>query len=373
MNSGGNHESNQTSEWSFTRVPSWTTKVQRVPTLEERIPPTSLAPCTPSSSQEIVSAIGKCHPSNKIHIEFTPQQYLTSMWGKSKTFGNALSPYWMGRALAFLAGVPFRCESPRGHWFAYLPGQVPAPPQGGCADKLVPACKACSYAPENWLYSHRCAPFAIAYIWQDIVRDTRAALQRYMAENPDLSLPDYRPDDVVIHDRCDRSTFLLNAEYGSPAFSFFNTIPTDVRRIFMVSNPKPVLNTPKCTMKNATIYNFLRSRHPRAEIIYAGSSDPTEDFAKLVYAPTLYINPSTFSFWAALANNGTAIHSIPTYGFPFYVPNWHWSSAPVVMGNINNDERFIHHPNFTAANTNIKDWDYDTKTIQLVLDYLVSH
>lgn len=366
-------ESNSTIVWPFTRSEKWTERIQRKPTPEEQIPPTSLDPCRPSkaSEEERQKAVTACHVSKGITL--TTSEYTTPMHGK---IGNALSPYWMGRALAFLAGVRFKCVSERASWLALLPSSVPAPPPGqagGCLDKFAKACEACSFSPENWLYSHRCAPFAIAYIWADIVRDTRAALVKYFAANPQLHLPVFEPHDVVIHDRCDHATFLHNSEYGNPAFSFFNTIPPSTRRIFFVSNPTVIAQVPKCRMKNTTMIEFLHERYPHAQILYAGSDDPAEDFAKLVYAPILYVNPSTFSFWAALANNGTAIHSVPTYGFPFYIPNWHWSPAPVVMGSINSDPRFVNHPDFTPASNPVQGEDYDAKTIQLVLDYLKTH
>jgi hypothetical protein len=155
--------------------------------------------------------------------------------------------------------------------------------------------------------------------WADAHKDSETLFQ-------------FRPTDAVIYDRCvTDDSFLSHPEYGAPVFSFFKAMPKQIQRIVVVSNMKPPWKAvDSCTVKNTTLFGWLEREFPDKELLYTHGS-AFEDFAKVVFAPVVFLDPSSFGLWAAMGNNGT-VFSTPVYGRSFPMRNWHFIDAPVLRG-----------------------------------------
>jgi hypothetical protein len=238
---------------------------------------------------------------------------------RSARLGNALSPYWQARAMAHLGGAAFSYQGSAAGWTDQLPKHVPA--RTACQrEAFAAACDACAGAGE---FAHKC-PGAWPHIVADIQRDTRSALaQHAMAHN--LRLPSFRAGDVLIQVRCAGDTVLGHDEYGPAPWSFYNSVPCDkLGQITVQSEAASVAAVPLCAALNASLFARLALRCPTARLRYVSGS-LFEDWARLVFAPTLYKDASSFGLWAALANTGT-VHSAPVFpNITFAAPNWVWS------------------------------------------------
>lgn len=83
----------------------------------------------------------------------------------------------------------------------------------------------------------------------------------------------------------------------------------------------------------------LQTLVPKAQISIAGGS-VEEDFARLLYAPILFIEPrSSFGIFGGMANYNT-VYSTPLlivnyhekeWTQPDFGPNWHWLDVPVLV------------------------------------------
>lgn len=254
------------------------------------------------------------------------------VFGASDRWGNALSPYWQMRGMALLGGLDFVNPSgPMAEWMAHLPQRVPRPGAPPRPSEFDGACASCSRHPGDWMFTHRCVG-AIPHVAPHIVRDTRAALGRW-AEDQGVALPRFYRGDVVLYDRCAGDTVLSHDEYGPPAFSFYDAIPMDARRILVVGDASYQRTVPVCRALNASLHAHLRRIRPAASIEYQSGSR-FEDFARLTLAPVLIRHPSSFSLWAALANNGTVVSPPLFRGATFALDNWKWSSSPVLYPDV---------------------------------------
>eukprot|EP00187_Rhodella_violacea_P004228 CAMPEP_0174913738 /NCGR_PEP_ID=MMETSP0167-20121228/80477_1 /TAXON_ID=38298 /ORGANISM="Rhodella maculata, Strain CCMP736" /LENGTH=256 /DNA_ID=CAMNT_0016158473 /DNA_START=852 /DNA_END=1622 /DNA_ORIENTATION=+ len=161
----------------------------------------------------------------------------------------------------------------------------------------------------------------------------------------------FRPNDVVIHDRCDRDSVLSHGEYGPIGFSFYNHIPEATTRIFIVGNEIAYKRFKTCRRIRGALVKFLRSIRTNATIVpeppyshsnlahllfpqvsntaeTAGQSDQSSNFAAsqenitatelsltlqqkkalswamCQLAPTLFRSHGSWSLWAAMASQG---------------------------------------------------------------------
>jgi hypothetical protein len=241
--------------------------------------------------------------------------------GTSTRVGNALSPYWQGRGMAFLGGLNFENPSGMGSWLEHLPRHVPKPQGAGrCPDRFAEACWMCTDKDNSWEYSHRCTG-AYDYILPDIQRDTRAALEAYAAASGE-KIRRFEPDDVVIQDRCAGDTILAHGEYGPPAMSFFDPIPRSTKRIFIVRDDKTVQETPLCKLKAQLLSQKLKSIAPDAEVTVLNDS-LFADFASMVFGPIFFKDNSSFGLWAAAGNSGT-VYSTVLYKNRTFVVRFSW-------------------------------------------------
>jgi hypothetical protein len=98
-----------------------------------------------------------------------------SVWSSETRWGNELSRYWQGRAMARLGGLGFAAVGDFTHaWLRYLPLTVAAgPPPDSCA-AFDAACDRCY----DWKYSHKCLG-GWSSLSEEVIVDTRAALIAY--------------------------------------------------------------------------------------------------------------------------------------------------------------------------------------------------
>lgn len=249
-----------------------------------------------------------------------------SVFGMTSRWGNALSNYWQARGMALLGCYDFLNPSAMADWMAYLPKHAEKPPLPQ-PEAWEEACASCSAHQDDWLYPHRCVG-SMPWIAPTISIDTRSALSE-AARAFNTQLPAFGPKDAVIYDRCASDTVLAHGEYGPLSFSAYETLPLDVETIFVVGDQEYQRTQPICVALNASIYKRLTMLRPSAEVVYSASS-AFEDYAKLVFAPFLIRPPSSFSLWAALANNGTVVSPPLFRGAKFSLPNWIWIDSPVL-------------------------------------------
>ena len=90
---------------------------------------------------------------------------------------------------------------------------------------------------------------------------------------------------------------------------------------------------PPCAAKLEALQATLRGWYPRARIVMGEGFDTFDDFAHMVYAPTLVKDASSFGLWAGMANNGTVVSArVHAYGEErqFDNPHWQWNNATVL-------------------------------------------
>ena len=248
----------------------------------------------------------------------------------SSRWGNALSPYWQARALAHLAGYGFDAYVGfEQSWLVHLPKKL-AP--SSCPDvaQFTAACNSCD--GESYEYAHRCNG-AWVYIRPLIQQDTLAAFTAW-AKAEQHSLPVFSPQDVAIQIRCAKDTILEHPEYGPVAFSFYKHIKPTTSTIYVVTDK--AVTYPVCIRLLDALHSFLESTYPSIPIKFVGGTRE-EDFARLLFAPTLFKDSqSSFGLWAGLANKGE-VYSVPmlpeftnNQTTPDLGPTWHWVQAPVL-------------------------------------------
>jgi hypothetical protein len=100
---------------------------------------------------------------------------LASVWSSETRWGNELSRYWQGRAMARLGGLAFGAVGDFTHsWLRHLPLRVAAgAPPDSCA-AFEAACGRCW----DWKYSHKCLGGWTA-IGDEVIADTHKALAAY--------------------------------------------------------------------------------------------------------------------------------------------------------------------------------------------------
>ena len=102
-----------------------------------------------------------------------------SVWSSETRWGNELSRYWQGRAMARLGGLAFTAVGDFTHaWLRYLPLHVSA----GSAPESCAAFEAACDACVDWKYSHKCLG-GWTTLGEEIIADTHTALQKYARRN----------------------------------------------------------------------------------------------------------------------------------------------------------------------------------------------
>jgi hypothetical protein len=248
----------------------------------------------------------------------------------SSRWGNALSPYWQARALAYLAGYGFNAYVGFDQsWLVHLPKKIDP---SSCPDesRFKAACDSCD--SDSYEYAHRCIG-AWTYIRPLIQQDTLAAFADW-AKAEGHSLPKFDPQDIAIQIRCAKDTILEHPEYGPVAFSFYKHIKPTTSTIYLVTDK--AVTYPVCLRLLDALHSFLGTLYPSIPIKFVGGTRE-EDFARLLLAPTLFKDSqSSFGLWAGLANEGE-VYSVPM--LPDFTHNqttpdlgasWHWVDAPVL-------------------------------------------
>lgn len=99
-----------------------------------------------------------------------------------------------------------------------------------------------------------------------------------------------------------------------------------------------------CRIFHEALCNYIIKLVPKAIIHSVGHDNISEDFARMMYAPTLFKGVSTFSFWAAYSSFGEVYTTPFGAGLPYDVPphlpsvdmgpQFHWVNSPVMVGAI---------------------------------------
>jgi len=98
-----------------------------------------------------------------------------SVWSSETRWGNELSRYWQGRAMARLGGLAFTAVGDFTHaWLRFLPLHVRAGRAPDSCAAFEAACDACV----DWKYSHKCLG-GWTTLGDEIIADTHAALRKY--------------------------------------------------------------------------------------------------------------------------------------------------------------------------------------------------
>lgn len=271
-------------------------------------------------------------------------------------YGNALSPYWFGRAIARFAGLAYEMLpgfDPHGvkDWFhsssflRYLPTKV-AKPQ--CPDlvALKEACNECHC---------RCLtyPLSATSVWPRILNiikvDMQVAFEKW-ANASNATIPKFDKGDVVIQDRCDDSTLLQHSAYGPPGFSFYQGIAKqNPKNIYIIRDPNLKGDMPAhrnrpfypCRAMHEVLCCYLAAEVPTATIHSIGHQNIDDDWARVLLAPILYKGTSTFTVWAGLASSGV-VFSPPLFPAEYYAEqapsnvtpdfgqNWHWVNVSIL-------------------------------------------
>ena len=156
----------------------------------------------------------------------------------------------------------------------------------------------------------------------------------------------FGPNDVVIHNRCSKDVWFWHGEYGPAAFSLYAGLGDDTMNgtIYVVGVESQERGPrahaaytgeglfPPCAAKLAALQLTLSRWYPAATLVLGDGWDAFDDFAHMVWAPTLVKDASSFGLWAGMANNGTVV-SPRLWAFvrnSFDNPHWVWSDAPVL-------------------------------------------
>mmetsp|Transcript_6164 Transcript_6164/g.21055 ORF Transcript_6164/g.21055 Transcript_6164/m.21055 type:complete len:316 (-) Transcript_6164:3923-4870(-) len=226
--------------------------------------------------------------------------------------------YWVGRLVAFTAGAAFSGgfappkEGDSG-WIHYLPRE--AKPSDGCPSAelgkvLCESCRnRCKYKMGD--NAHAFVMLQAAAVWRafqpTIALETRRAMEAW-AEDNGKRIPSFGPNDVAVHDRCYYDTMLEHPQYGSMAFSHYDSIPNPEanRTIFVrykIGDGRP---PGACEAKREALAAHLRRRNPGAKVVIE-TADKFSDFAYLVYAPLVFTEPGSWGLWAMMANTGHVV------------------------------------------------------------------
>lgn len=116
---------------------------------------------------------------------------------------------------------------------------------------------------------------------------------------------------------------------------------------------------PPCQRKLEALNETLAAWYPGARVVLGTGWDVFDDFAHMVFAPTLVKDSSTFGLWAGMANDGvvvsTALLPEGKGALNFSNPHWRWSPAPV-----------LYPDTAAAAGLNVSDTEE-------VIRYLIEH
>ncbi|PNW78237.1 hypothetical protein CHLRE_09g386759v5 [Chlamydomonas reinhardtii] len=259
-------------------------------------------------------------------------------------WGNLLSPYYMGLAVAQLLGFPYRYHSgfSEDAWLRHLPREVAPGLVCANASEVARACQRCA-DPNMWEFAHGCDA-GWTRTRKAMQHVTRAALESW-AQAAGKALPAFEAGDAVIQVRCAQDTLLAHGYYGPTAFSAYTTyLPPDTKRVFAIyahhGHNGPAVYTP-CDKLVDAMGRFITQRRPGVSFGILGG-EKWEDFARLVYAPVAFRDSmSSFGLWATLANTGRVFappglapikdsHKSLDYTLPYVDDTYRFVNVPVL-------------------------------------------
>jgi len=146
---------------------------------------------------------------------------------------------------------------------------------------------------------------------------------------------EFEKDDVVIYFRCADDIILRHDEYGAPAFSCYQNIPKTSKRIFIIGDQPIIHSVPICLSVQKAFIRYIQNLNSNFRIFVTHGNTQSQDYASLVFAPTLFLGPSSFGLAAGMANNGT-VYSTPLYpSWTFENPHWKFCfNTPVLFPHI---------------------------------------
>ncbi|KAG2422771.1 hypothetical protein HXX76_015791 [Chlamydomonas incerta] len=232
---------------------------------------------------------------------------VTASFVSQGPWGNLLSPYFQGLAVAQLLGFRFMYMSgfAEDAWLRHLPREVAPGLICPNASEVARACVRCP-DPTMWEFAHGCdagwtqARRAMQNVTLGALRSWAAAAGR--------ALPGFLPGDAAIQVRCSQDTLLGHGYYGPSAFSMYTTyLPPDTKRVFAIyahhGHNGPAVYAP-CDKLVDAMGRYITQRRPGVSFAIIGG-EKWEDFSRLALAPVAFRDSmSSFGLWATLANTG---------------------------------------------------------------------
>jgi hypothetical protein len=249
-------------------------------------------------------------------------------------WGNSLSPYWFARILSYYGGYEFINSGSYNpsHLLHYLPKHVNNSKLFINMSKISEICEDCGSA-NMWYFPHECEAD-----WNNFVniigKETKTSLNNLIP-----TIPQFQPYDTVIHIRCDHQTFFAYGGYGPIAFSYYKETlkipPKDINSTITIVMSS---NFHYCIKYEQKLKEYVKTLSPNS-LVVSKSSSIAEDFAYLVYAPTLISSQSSFCMMASYANNGTVYY--PRGGgfkrkYPTSYPPYYYVDAKVLIPSLAN-------------------------------------
>jgi hypothetical protein len=231
-----------------------------------------------------------------------PDLYRSSSF-KSNNWGNLLSLYWAARAIAELGGYEFHgYKLGRETWMEYLPTHV-------AARKPRPEVFQRACACPHMQFFSRCI-YGWSEIAQTILNDTRSAIYKYAEKRPqqerDKVFGVFESDSWVIYDRCQ---IFGHSLFGFTTLRAYDVIPSSGNfTIYAISGRREDPFNYTDDLHNERD-KYLKSRNPNVNIVRLPREEQWVDFARLVFAPNLFIASagSSWALWAVLANSGNIV------------------------------------------------------------------
>jgi hypothetical protein len=273
------------------------TKIQET-TRRSPILPKPLAWCTDAKEASKIGISVGTNVLNQFHAD------------PAQNWGNVLSPYWAGRAMAELGGYDYngkRNNFGQGTWMEFLPKSAPARvPNKDVFDKVCNRCKSYLYfnilsCIDGW-----------SHIAPEIMNNTQEALSKHSnrvaKEEKDAIFNFFKPNDWLIYNRC---CIFGHPMHAPGVLRTYDAIPTDgeFNVFIMMGRKEDRFNL--CDDISSESIEYMKKRNPLINVTILESSTLYVDFSRLVFAPNVLVaaTGSSWALWSALISNSNNVVS----------------------------------------------------------------